>query len=148
MRNDFKETVTEQEVETPRSANLMGKQVQGDDRNEQKGKNGNGHSKLKNLHDYDFKINKESTLRFAPFVLYVCFWIILYIANHDYGEKVLSKIDKTNKEIKNLKADFYTLNAELSNKSIESQVSKMAEPLGLKQLTVPPQRLKLIRNQP
>jgi hypothetical protein len=101
---------------------------------------------LKRLHDFDFKINEENATRFIPFVLYVSLWVIIYIANHHYGEKTLGRIDKTRKEMKDLKADFYTINAELSNKSIQSEVKKAVEPYGLKELSAPPQRIKLMDN--
>lgn len=104
-------------------------------------------SRLRKLQEFDFNINRESATKMIPFILFVSAWIILYIANHQYGEKTLGKMDKLRKELKELKADFYTSNAELSNQSIQSQVTKKAEPLGLKELTVPPQRIKLIQNE-
>lgn len=103
--------------------------------------------RLRKLQDFDFNINQQNAAKLIPFVLYVSAWIIIYIANHHYGEKTLGKMDKMAKEMKDLKADFYTINAELSNKSIQSEVVKMAEPLGLKPLTVPPQRMKLVKNE-
>src|ERR1039458_6753028 len=104
-------------------------------------------SRLKRLQDFDFNINRENATRMIPFLLFVTAWIIIYIANHQYGEKTLGKMDKLRKELKELKADFYTSNAELSNQSIQSQVSKKTEPLGLKELTSPPQRMKLLKNE-
>jgi len=49
--------------------------------------------------------------------------------------------------MKELKADYYTINAELSNKSMESQVVKAVEPIGLKELTKPPMRLKIPKDE-
>jgi hypothetical protein len=100
--------------------------------------------RFQRLQDFDFKLNQENATRLIPFVLYLSLWVIIYIANHHYGEKTLGKTDKLRKELKDLKADFYTTNAELSNNSIQSEVIKKVEPLGLKELTVPPQRMKLI----
>jgi hypothetical protein len=71
--------------------------------------------------------------------------VILYIANHHYGEKTLSEMDKVRHEVKELKADFYTMNARLSNKSVQSEVAKAISNTGLKELTTPPQRIKLIK---
>ena len=100
---------------------------------------------FKKFHDYDFNINKENAPKLLPFILYLSCWIILYIANHHYGEKNLVEINRINKEMKDLKADYYTSNAELSNKSIQSKVLKMVDTLGLKELRTPPQRLKLVK---
>jgi len=104
-------------------------------------------SRLKRIQEYDFNINRENATRMIPFVLFIMAWIIIYIANHQYGEKTLGKMDKLRKELKELKADFYTSNAELSNKSMQSQVTLKATPLGLKELTTPPQRMKLIKEE-
>ena len=104
-------------------------------------------SRLKKIQEYDFNINRENATRMIPFMLFVTGWIILYIANHQYGEKTLGKMDRLRKELKELKADFYTTNAELSNQSIQSQVTKKVEPLGLKELTNPPQRIRLLKNE-
>ncbi len=49
--------------------------------------------------------------------------------------------------MKDLKADFYTSNAELSNRSMQSKVSQMVAPFGLKELTSPPKRIRLIHEQ-
>jgi hypothetical protein len=104
-------------------------------------------SRLKRLQEFDFNINRENATRIIPFLLFITAWIIVYIGNHQYGEKTLGKMDRIRKELKELKADFYTTNAELSNQSIQSQVTKKAEPLGLKELTTPPQRVKLLKNE-
>ena len=104
-------------------------------------------SRLKRMQDFDFSLNKENANKMIPFVLFVSGWMILYIANHQYGEKTLGKMDKLHKELKELKADFYTSNAELSDQTIQSQVTKKVEPLGLKELTSPPQRMKLLKNE-
>jgi hypothetical protein len=95
------------------------------------------------LHDFDFSFNKKNASRLIPFILYVSVWAIAYIANHHYGEKTLKDIYSLRKEMKDLKADYYTQNAELSNKSIQSEVAKMVEPLGLKELRHPPKRIKI-----
>jgi len=104
-------------------------------------------SRLKKIQDFDFSFNKENATSMIPFVLFISAWIILYIANHQYGEKTLGKMDKLHKELIELKADFYTSNAELSDQTIQSQVTKKVEPLGLKELTSPPQRMKLLKNE-
>ncbi len=100
---------------------------------------------FKKMHDFNFYINKENAPKHLPFILYTTLWIMLYIANHHYGEKTLLQINHMNKDMKDLKADYYTSNAELSNKSIQSQVLKMVDTIGLKELRTPPHRLKLIK---
>ena len=102
---------------------------------------------LRRLHDFDFRINKENIPKILPFMLYVAFWTIIYIANRHYGEKTVKEADSIRKEIPDLKADYYTINAELSNKSIQSEVVKMVDTLGLKELTTPPRRMKIVKDE-
>ncbi|MCX6351776.1 MAG: FtsL-like putative cell division protein [Bacteroidetes bacterium] len=102
-----------------------------------------GKTRIMRMLDFDFNMNKENANKVLPFILYVSLWAIIYIANHHYGEKALLKMDKLRKEMKDLKADYYTGNAELSNKSTQSKVSGMVEPLGLKELTSPPKKIKI-----
>lgn len=103
--------------------------------------------RLQKMHDFDFMLNRENAARLIPFLLYVSCWMIVYIANRQYGEKTLSEIDRLEKETKELKADFYTVNAQLSNKSIQSEVEKMVADQGLKPLTEPPKRMKIVKDE-
>lgn len=103
--------------------------------------------RLQKMHDFDFMITRENAARLIPFLLYVSAWMIFYIANRHYGEKTLAEIDRLEKETKELKADFYTVNAQLSNKSIQSEVAKMVEVQGLKPLVTPPKRMKLLKEE-
>jgi hypothetical protein len=114
---------------------------------EQEKQKPNGRSMLKKFSDFDFSITQENSMRFLPFMFYVSGLVILYIGNHHYGEKTIREIDSIQKEMKDLKADFYTLNAELSNKSIQSEVARMVSTTGLEELRIPPYRLKLVEKQ-
>lgn len=102
---------------------------------------------IQKWHNLDLKFRKEDIPRVMPFMLFLTFWAIIYIANRHYGEKTVKEIDQIRRMIPDLKADYYTLNAELSNKSIQSEVVKMVAPLGLEELTSPPQRMKLIPDE-
>ncbi|MDQ3072128.1 MAG: FtsL-like putative cell division protein [Bacteroidota bacterium] len=100
-------------------------------------------SRLEKLHEFDFSINKENAPRILPFILFIAFWAILYIANRSYGEKTVREIDKLNNSLKDLKADYDTYNAELSHRSTQTEVAERVAPLGLKELRTPPKRLKI-----
>jgi hypothetical protein len=104
-------------------------------------------SRRRKIHEIDLKMNGESIVRILPFMLFLTAWAIVYIANRHYGVKTLREIDQIRNEIPDLKADYYTINADLSNSSIQSQVTKKVEPLGLKELTAPPKRIKLITDE-
>jgi hypothetical protein len=101
----------------------------------------------KKIHEIDLRIDGQSITRILPFMLFLTAWAIIYIANRHYGVKTLREIDIIRKEIPDLKADYYTINADLSNSSIQSQVIQKVAPLGLKELTAPPKRIKLIPDE-
>lgn len=90
-----------------------------------------------------FTIDRRSVPKMLPHILIISVWAFIYIANHHYGERTLAKIDKTRREVKELKAEFQTTNAQLSNKSMQSEVVKAIAPGGVKALVTPPQRLKV-----
>jgi hypothetical protein len=83
----------------------------------------------------------ESATRALPFVLYVAFLAMLYIANRHFAEKNVRTIDKLNKEVKELNWDYKTNKAELAYKSTLTEVEKRADTLGIKQSLAPPQKI-------
>lgn len=99
--------------------------------------------RLRNLHNMDFKINRDNASHLIPFMFFLGVIAFGYIANHHYGEKSIREIDKLRKEAKDLKADYYTSSAKLSSASTQSQITKAVAPIGLKQQTEPPKRLKI-----
>jgi hypothetical protein len=104
-------------------------------------------SKRRKIHGLDFRLDQQYISRTLPFILFITAWAIVYIANRHYGEKTLKDISKVRREIPDLKADYFTYNADLSNSSIQSQVIKKVEAFGLKELTAPPKRIKLITDE-
>jgi hypothetical protein len=100
---------------------------------------------LKGVPDLDFSINRKNAKKYIPAAFFVAFWGILMIANNHYAEKVLREQISTKKEIRNLKHDYYTSNAEYSNKALQSEVAKLVAPMEIKELTTPPQKIVLVK---
>ncbi len=96
------------------------------------------------FYEFDFGIRRTIVPKLLVFMFYLSFLVILYIANHHYAEKTLLNIDKMHKEMKDLKADFYTSNAELSNRSMQSRVAGMVAPMELKEQVRPPKHIKAL----
>lgn len=92
-------------------------------------------------------VEKEMLLRIMPFVMFLTFIGLLYIANSYYSERTLREIDRVTKEIKELKPEYISTKSELMIKSNQSQVAKAVEPIGLKESNVPPIKI-VIHNDP
>ncbi|MFT3679987.1 MAG: FtsL-like putative cell division protein [Ferruginibacter sp.] len=73
-----------------------------------------------------------------PFFLFLAMLAVLYIYNGHLSDKLTRKISSTEKHIKELEYEYKTIKSEVIFRSKASELAKVVEPLGLKQLTVPP----------
>jgi hypothetical protein len=85
--------------------------------------------------------NPEEATRALPFVLFLAFLGMLYIANRHLAERNIRDIDKINKEIKELTADYKASKADLAYKSTLSEVERKVDTLGIKVTLEPPQKI-------
>lgn len=93
-------------------------------------------------------VSKEAATEALPFVLFLGFLGMMYIGNRHTAENNIRKIDKLNKEVKELSWDFKTLKAELMFKSKQTEVVKRVDSvLGLKVPTEPPIKIKVGQNE-
>lgn len=76
-------------------------------------------------------LQKEYFLKNMPFFLFIAVMLAIYIANAYYAENKIREITETEYEIKELHAEFISLQAELTEKCKEYQVSKMLQPTGM-----------------
>jgi len=86
-------------------------------------------------------VTTESATRALPFMLYLAFLAMIYIANKHLAEKNVRLIDKLGKEVKELNFDFKSTKADLAFKTTLSEVAKRVDTLGIKESLVPPQKL-------
>jgi cell division protein FtsB len=73
-----------------------------------------------------------------PFFLFLSVLAIVYIANGHYADNTVRSINKLNRELKELQYEYKTLKSEVMFRSKQSELAKSVEPLGLKELVVPP----------
>lgn len=73
-----------------------------------------------------------------PFFLFLAALAIVYIANGHYADNTVRNINKVNRDLKELQFEYKTLKSEVMFRSKQSELAKAVEPLGLKELTVPP----------
>jgi hypothetical protein len=74
----------------------------------------------------------------VPFFLFLSVLTIIYIANGHYADKARRKINTTAKRLKELEYEYKTIKREVIFRSKESELVKAVEPLGLKELLIPP----------
>ena len=73
-----------------------------------------------------------------PFFLFAAVLMVLYIANGHYADKTIRKINATAKHVKEMEYEFKTVKRDVTFRSKESELVKVAEHLGLKELVAPP----------
>lgn len=77
-----------------------------------------------------------------PFFLFLAALAVLYIYNGHYADKLTRKINVTEKHIKELEYEYKTIKSEVIFRSKASELARVVEPMGLKELTEPPVVLK------
>lgn len=73
-----------------------------------------------------------------PFFLFLAVLAVLYIYNGHYTDKLTRKISAAEKHIKELEYEYKTIKSDVIFRSKASELVKVVEPLGLKELTAPP----------
>ncbi|MBW6482543.1 MAG: hypothetical protein K0B10_05735 [Vicingaceae bacterium] len=84
---------------------------------------------------------KENVVRGLPFVLFLTFLGLLYIANGYNTEKLVRELDEINDEMKELRSEYITIKSDLNYESKQSQVASKSELFGVKESTVPPTKI-------
>jgi hypothetical protein len=86
-------------------------------------------------------VSKEAATDFLPFIIFISFLGMIYIANRHFAENNIRDIDKLSKEVKELSWDFKTLKADLMLKSTQTEVAKEVDTLGLREPDLPPTKI-------
>lgn len=76
-----------------------------------------------------------------PYIFFVGFLATIYIANVHYADKKIREIQVLQQEQRQLRYHYMTLKSEQMYKSKQSEVAKMVEPLGLKELRERPKKI-------
>ncbi|HPG11391.1 MAG TPA: FtsL-like putative cell division protein [Chitinophagaceae bacterium] len=92
--------------------------------------------------DWKRWLNYQSIVKQIPFILFVALLAVIYIYNGHYANKTIRHINRTAKEVKELKYEYISLKGEVIFRSRQSEIVKAVEPLGLKELTSAPVVLK------
>jgi hypothetical protein len=87
--------------------------------------------------------NLKNILLSLPFVLFLVVLGFLHIANNHLSESYARRISKTEKEVRDLRWQYMETTNKLMKKSRLSEVSKLVENQGLKELRQPPQIIEI-----
>jgi hypothetical protein len=86
-------------------------------------------------------LTKKKVVKSLPFMFYLTFLVILYIANQYYSEKKIIEIEKVKKEMKELRSEYITTKSILMNINRQSEILKKAELYGIKESLIPPHKI-------
>lgn len=81
-----------------------------------------------------------------PFVLFLVVLAALRIANNHMAENYARNIAKTEKEVKQLRWQYMTTTSSLMQKSKQSEVARLVNTQGLKELRIPPYKIEVTKN--
>ncbi len=86
-------------------------------------------------------MSSDNVVRLLPFVFFLTFLGILYIANGYYAQRTVRELQKVGDELKALRSEYITIKSDLNYSSKQSQVAQATEPYGIKESTVPPTKI-------
>ena len=87
-------------------------------------------------------LNYQWIVKNIPFFLFLSLLTVLYIYNGHFAEKTIKDINRSSRELRELQYEYKTIQSELMFQSKQSELVKAVEPLGLKELSQPPLKLK------
>ena len=95
---------------------------------------------LANIFSGNF-LSKDNVVSFLPYIFFMTFMGILYIANGYYAEKAVRDLYRTGNEVKELRSEYITIKSDLNYKSKQSQVARATESIGVYESTTPPTKI-------
>lgn len=86
---------------------------------------------------------QQNTHQWLKVIFFLAFLGLLYISNSYIAEKKIREIDKTNRNIKELKFDYVQMRARLVEQSRPSVLAHKLEKYGIKPIVEPPNKIFL-----
>jgi hypothetical protein len=83
-------------------------------------------------------LNYQSVVKQLPFFLFLTLLAVVYIYNGHYADKTIGTINRTAKEVQELKYEYTTVKSKVMFQSKPGELVKAFELLGLKELVQPP----------
>ncbi len=89
------------------------------------------------------KVGQKGIVSNIPLILYVAFLGLVYITINHHAENTIRDINKTAKELKELRWRYVDEKTQIMFLTKESQLEQSATPLGLKITKVPPYKIEV-----
>jgi hypothetical protein len=88
-------------------------------------------------------LSKETTVKNLPFIFFLSFLAICYIANGYYADDQVRKVNRITNEIKELRTQYIVVKDSLVVKSKQTEVAKALaiQQTGIKESVVPPKKI-------
>src|SRR5476649_2581223 len=88
-------------------------------------------------------LSKENTIKNLPFIFFLSFLSICYIANGYYSDDQVRKVNRLTNEIKELRTQYIVVKDSLVIKSKQTEVAKalVKQQTGIKESVVPPKKI-------
>ncbi len=88
-------------------------------------------------------LSKDTTIKNFPFVFFLSFLAICYIANGFYSDDQVRKVNRLTGEIKELRTEYIVVKDSLVIRSKQTEVAKELElkQTGIKESVVPPKKI-------
>jgi hypothetical protein len=87
-------------------------------------------------------LSNEKAFEMAPFILFLGFIAIFYIANGYYADDKIREVNRTSNDIKQLRTEYISSKSDLMFVSKQSEIAKRVEKLGLKEPVVAPMKIE------
>lgn len=90
--------------------------------------------------DFGF-FSSDTILKNIPFILFLGFLAVIYIANAHLAERNIRQIQESQRELKEMRWYFMTLQAENMYKIRRSEMAKSVKELGLQPISEKPKKI-------
>lgn len=86
-------------------------------------------------------MSKDSVVGILPFIFFLTFLGLVYIANGYYAQGIVRDLQKTGNEVKELRSEYITIKSDLNYKSKQSQVAHATAVIKVYESTIPPTKI-------
>jgi len=91
-------------------------------------------------------LTHEGFLKGLPYIIFVAFLAMAYIANIYVAESKKREIEKLNNELKEMRFEYVITKSNLMHLSKQSQVARQLSPRGVKESRTPPIKIVVPKN--
>jgi len=88
-------------------------------------------------------LSREGFLRNLPFVFFLTFLALCYIANGYYAEEQIRRLNALQNKLKELRSEYIVSKSDLMFVSKQSEVARRAAGIGIKESLEPPKKISL-----